>query len=134
MSFSVKLTIQSDTRYLLPLRQLVTAVVKIVGRSRFSKEAQTACTLALIEAVDNAIFHAHLHRKGLPICVSMTVKDEEIIIKIIDKGRGFNNPVIHEPSLVATKGRGLYIMSALMDKVETKKTRHGHCLTLKYKI
>lgn len=134
MSFSVKITIRSDTRYLAVLRDLMAAVAKNVGRGCFSKRAETACTLALIEAVDNAIFHAHGHRANLPVGVEIKVEKDAVIMTIIDCGPGLDHPTIHAPKLIATKGRGLFIIDRLMDGVESRLTKEGHALTLKLNL
>ena len=134
MIFSVKITIPSDTRYLAPLRQMVAAMAKIVGRKRFPHRAERSCTLALIEAVDNAIFHAHPHRRHKLIDISLTVKDKAVMMTLNDKGGGLDHPVICNPNLTATRGRGLYLMRQLMGTVKSKRTKKGHALTLTYKF
>lgn len=134
MSFSVKITIRSDTRYLALLRQFVAATAKIVGRSRLPKRAERAATLALIEAVDNAIFHAHHHRAGFPITVEIKVEKGHVAMRVADRGPGLDHPVILAPKLVATKGRGLYMMDRLMDSVESKMSGKGHELLLRLNV
>jgi len=134
MSFTVKITIPSDTRYLAVLRDLMAAVAKIVGRRSLPKRAETTCTLALIEAVDNAIFHAHRHQTVLPISVEIKVEKGAVIMTISDCGPGLDHPAVHAPKLIATKGRGLFIIDRLMDGVETRMTGKGHALTLKLNI
>lgn len=134
MSFSVKITIRSDTRYLALLRQLMSAIARIVGRKRLPKRAERACTLALIEAVDNAIFHAHHHRACLPIDVGIEVARGCVTMTVSDRGTGLDHLLIHAPKLVATKGRGLYIMDRLMDSVEGRQSLQGHELILKLNI
>jgi len=134
MSFSVKITIQSDTRYITPLRQLVSAVAKVVGRKCFPRRVERSCTLALIEAVDNAIFHAHHHRRKLPIDVTLSVKKGIVTMKVADKGPGMNHPVVHFAKPLSTKGRGLYIISKLMDGVKSQKRENGHTVILRYTI
>ena len=57
--FSCAFTIRSDTRYLLVLRRWVGAMAEAAGRGRIGKRQRIALELALTEAVDNAIFHAH---------------------------------------------------------------------------
>lgn len=134
MNFSVKITIPSDTRYLSPLRQFVAAAAKVVGVKSFPKSAQKACTLALIEAVDNAIFHAHRRRKNRLIDVALKITDEAIITKIVDKGRGFNHLSIRNPDPMITHGRGLFLMKQLMGKVESKRLKDGHAVILTYNL
>jgi anti-sigma regulatory factor (Ser/Thr protein kinase) len=134
MSFSIKLTIQSDTRYLVLLRQMVSAAALLVGRKRFPKRAEGFCTLALIEAVDNAIFHAHHHRAHVPIDIEIEIRKNAIVMSVVDRGPGLNHPVIDVPQPTATKGRGLYMMTKLMDKVETRKMHNSHELILTCRI
>ncbi len=130
MVFDLKLTVQSDTRYLAPLRQLVSAVARLTGRKRFPKRAVTACTLALIEAVDNAIFHAHDRDERLPVTIEMSVGKGAITMVVVDKGSGMGRPAIHAPELQATKGRGLFMMDKLMDGVEMRRVKGGHAVIL----
>ncbi len=130
MSFAVKISIRSDTRYLAFLRQLVAAIFKVAGRRHLPKRALRACTLALIEAVDNAIFHAHRQRANMPVDVAIKAEKGHIVMTVGDRGPGLDHPAIHAPKLVATKGRGLYMMDRLMDSVESRQTPEGHELVL----
>lgn len=134
MPFVVKFTIQSDTRYLAPLRGLVASIGRLVGKNRFPKRAVAACTLALIEAVDNAIFHAHKRVRGLPIDIEISVGKGVIVMKVVDRGPGLDHPSIHAPQLVATHGRGLFMMDKLMYGVESKKSPGRHEVALTYQI
>lgn len=134
MSFSVKIAIPSDTRYLSPLRQFMSASARIVGRRRFPRVALRSCTLALIEAVDNAIFHAHRHKKEKWIDVHLDVKKDSVVIRVTDRGRGLNHIEVKNPGLTATRGRGLYLMEQLMDSVESRTSGKRHEMILKYKL
>jgi len=134
MSFSVKIAIPSDTRYLAPLRQLMSASARLVGRKKFPRAALRSCTLALIEAVDNAIFHAHGHNKNKWIDVHLDVKKESIVIRVTDRGRGLNHIEIKNPGLTATRGRGLYLMEHLVDSVESRTSGKRHEMVLTYKL
>ena len=134
MPFVVKFTIQSDTHYLAPLRQLMASIGRVLGKKRFPKRAQTACTLALIEAVDNAIFHAHERTKELPIGIEITVGKGLVRMIVADRGPGLDHPPITAPELVSTHGRGLFMMDKLMRSVESRKTKGGHEMILTYQI
>jgi len=134
MPFSIKIAILSDTRYLAPLRRFLSAYAKIVGRKRFPRDALKFCTTALIEAVDNAIFHAHFKKKDKWIEIYLTVKNNSIIMKIADCGKGLNHMEIKNPCLTATHGRGLYVMKRLMDSVESRFSGKRHEMILTYKL
>lgn len=146
--FRSAFTIQSDTRYLALLRQWVAAMGRLAGRRAVPRQALLACTLALIEAVDNAIFHAcpprfarlprkrsasgqarqggraHRRRRPLPIRVAMSVRDEAVILEVADRGRGVGRHCLAQPELLVSHGRGLFLIHRLMSKVESR-TRHG---------
>jgi len=134
MSFSIKFTIQSDTRYLALLRQMVSAVAHLAQRKRFPKRACGFCTLALIEAVDNAIFHAHHHRVHVPIDIEIEIRNNAVIMSVVDRGPGLNHPVIDVPQPTATKGRGLYMMTKLVHHVESTKQGRRHTMKLTYRL
>lgn len=134
MAFSVKITIASDTRYLAPLRGLVEAAAKVVGPKRFPARAVRSCTLALIEAVDNAIFHAHRKHHQRPIDIALSVEPKAVVIKVADRGKGLNHLVVHNPKPMATHGRGLFLMRQLMTEVKSRKTPEGHAMILTYRL
>lgn len=136
MDFSVKISILSDTKYLAPLRGLVHAVSKAVERHDIPEQAWKACALGLIEAVDNAIFHAHQNKENEPIDVKLTVGDSAIEISILDQGLGFKTVFDPDqaPDLMSTSGRGLYLMHALMSKVERRQSEQGHEVVLTYNL
>lgn len=126
-----QLTIRSDTRYLAVLRQWVAAAAKRVGPRRFPRGALRAVTLSLIEAVDNAIFHACLPRsKGWPIDVALRVEAGRITVSVGDCGKGFCLQKTGLPSLLVTHGRGLLLMRHLMETVEHYRRGKRHVVRM----
>ena len=134
MLFSVKLTILSDTKYLVLLRQLISAVGSIVGEERFPASAHKLCALCLIEAVDNAIFHAHDSQIKQPIDVMVSVGNSALTMTVVDKGRGFDfaKEKLPDPDLLSTGGRGLFLIQTLMNKVESRLVEQGHEMVMTY--
>lgn len=80
-------------------------------------ETRRRCAVALIEAVNNAIFHAHKKRieKEIVIKIKIEGNRKKIKIEIVDEGRGFD--------MAKIKPRGIFIMASMMDKVEYKNNR-----------
>lgn len=134
MSFIIKFTIPSDTRYIAFLRELVETVALLLGRKKFPKGAEFKCKLALIEAVDNAIFHAHKHCKNEPIDVKLSVGNDLIKMSVYDKGRGFRQKKLPVPEIMASHGRGLYLIKQLMFKVRSRCIQGGHVMDMTYKV
>ncbi len=85
--------------------------------------------LCLVEAVNNAIIHAHHEEPGNNVGVEVTVYPEKIVFDVIDSGtpadpakmnadhRAALEPGSSQDSL-AESGRGLAIMQEVMDSVE----------------
>jgi len=124
----------SDTRYLAPLRQWVVAVQKIVGGGEFPESAVVPCSLALIEAVNNAIFHAHGCAKDLPVGVSLSLRKGRIQLEVVDSGPGVGNPELPGPDEMVTHGRGLFIIRELMSEVKSRVTGGFHHMRMIYEI
>ncbi len=124
MSFRLAFTIDSDTRYLAALRAMVSAVAAHNQVVRFSKALHQQLSLALIEAVDNAIFHAHRRKKTAPITIIFRVTRRRVTIEIGDTGPGLNHQSAIVPRASATHGRGLFLMRAMMGRVESVR-HHG---------
>lgn len=133
MPFHCVFTIMSDTKYLAILREWISAAQLIVGRRAFPKRAKIACTLALIEAVDNAIFHAHKKRASLPIGVSLKIGDKKVTIEVDDGGGGIGRHEVSHPDEMTDHGRGLFLIHKLMTKVESRMKGRRHLLRMTYK-
>lgn len=123
-------TIASDTRYLAPLRQWIAAMGTLAGRRMIPRRTLLACTLVLIEAVDNAIFHAHRGRRSLPIRVAMSVQDDAVVLEVVDQGRGVGRHRLARPEALVAHGRGLYLIHRLMTRVESRMQRGQHVLRM----
>lgn len=132
--FNLEFTIGSDTRYLAPLRHMVGALAKLAGKHRFPVIAQQAVSLALIEAVDNAIFHAHRRRAETPIGIALSVGAKCICVEVEDQGGGFNEDETQLVSELATHGRGLFIMRQAMHRVERETNGSSHRVRMYYDL
>ncbi len=85
------------------------------------------CTLnvrvALAEAISNAILRGNGDAANKHVRVRAVVSDEELVFDIVDEGEGFDlsaerpDPTLPE-NLHNEDGRGLFLMHALMDRVE----------------
>lgn len=133
MPFSCALTIRSDTRYLAPLRGFVRAATRVAGIWQNGGLVDALC-VALVEAVDNAIVHAHRRRKSLPIRVLLSIDTTEATIEVVDTGCGISQLSFTEPSAFACRGRGLFLIWRVMSNVESRADRRGHRLRMVKRI
>jgi serine/threonine-protein kinase RsbW len=124
--------ISSDTRYLRLLRQWLSVAVKLAGNDEFSKKDLGACSLAMVEAVDNAIFHAHGRKREIPIRVSLSIGNGSIVIEVVDCGHGLGRHKCIRPDDMSDHGRGLFLIHKLMSRVESRMRNGRHVLRMVY--
>lgn len=132
--FELAITIQSETRYLVFLRQLVRSIAKHVGIRLFPRRAQQAVSLALIEAVDNAIFHAHRRQARMPIDIVIAVDESRVRVDVGDRGKGVELDTPEPPDALATHGRGLFLIKSMVDHVESVKKKGIHWMRMTYEL
>lgn len=119
--FPIDLCIPSDVRY-------IERVVEVVVR-RCAEQALPArvCRLnvpvALTEALSNAILYGNRSDRSKGVRVRAQLDERALIMEVEDEGSGFDlSRCTGDPSETANlereDGRGLFLMQALMDRVE----------------
>ena len=99
------LSLEAEAKSLAPLRRAVQTWLTDAGAHDVH-----AVVLAVDEAVANAVEHAGLSSAAL-ITVGVEVVDEMLRVQISDHGAW------KEQAVDETRGRGLFIMNAVMDSV-----------------
>ncbi|MAM01537.1 MAG: anti-sigma regulatory factor [Flavobacteriaceae bacterium] len=99
-----------------------------------SEEKSAEVSMALIEACINAFEHSETKED---IYIHFIISDENLTIKVIDKGVGFDASAIKLPNIddkVGSKERkrgwGLMLIKELMDKVDYESDNTGTTLTM----
>lgn len=99
-----------------------------------SEEEIQACELALSEACNNAIQYAGPEGAGKQIQVDISCGPDQIELRVNDNTAGFEWPEkIDLPDFTSESGRGLYLISSLMDRVNYLRGRGQNCLVMKRK-
>lgn len=97
-------------------------VEKISSKSGLDEDLTHRVMLALSEAVTNAIVHGNKENKDKEVFVKIKISASTVIIDIQDEGEGFDPHDIPDPideeNLLATGGRGLFLMEEFADHVE----------------
>jgi anti-sigma regulatory factor (Ser/Thr protein kinase) len=118
-SSSFNATIHAAPRELAPLRR---AMRKWMHRLLVDPDALQDVLLATGEAVANAIEHAYAPGVGT-VEVNGHVGDGELEVTIVDHGHWREQRGEHQ-------GRGLSLMSAMMDRVRSETTAEGTTVTM----
>ncbi len=120
-SREVLLTIPSRLDMLAVLDQLVQA---LVHQYDFDEDTVNAVATSIIEAGTNAIQHGHGERADLPVHFRFKVEPDRFEAWVADSGAGFDlsSVLTIDPTgpegLLNSRGRGIYIMRAMMDEVD----------------
>lgn len=124
MPSELKFEITSNTHYLPLLREIV--------RRFLPPPLRLHCTIALVEGVDNAIFHAHKGKKEKWITIRIKNERPRVEMEVWDSGGGFDLNGIQLPSMYSTTGRGLFLINSLMNEVAYVKDKGRNVLKMVY--
>jgi len=94
-----------------------------------SSQVRSELATALSEALANAIIHGNKRQANKSVAVKILITSEHIQLTVKDQGDGFDFKELPNPlnpnNLKKTNGRGVYLMSLLMDKVKFTRTKDG---------
>jgi len=119
----INITIPSDIKH---LREVSSRILEGLAHYRLSEEALFEIRLCIEEAVRNAIVHGNRSDKNLPVNISYSTQDRQLVMEVEDSGAGFNPQSVPDPTaddnILKGGGRGVYLIKHLMDKVEYNDT------------
>ncbi|MEX1136125.1 MAG: ATP-binding protein [Balneolales bacterium] len=109
---------------------------KIKEWANLEENNATAVSLALSEAVTNAIIHGNKENVKKKVNIQAKLSNNVLHILIEDEGEGFTpsrlpNPLAEE-NVLKISGRGVYLMNQFCDKV--KYSDKGNLLTLTFNL
>lgn len=88
--------------------------------------------LCFEEALINAVKYGNRFRRDLKVRVLVEFDDEKVALTVEDQGRGFDPGKLadctREDHLSKNRGRGIYLMRKLMDKVEYNPKGNRVCM------
>ena len=126
----IGVTIPSDLEWLGVIDKVVEGIVEPM---ELSEEEVNAVAISVVEAGTNAIQHGNREQSELPVEFEFVVTSEAIEVTVRDRGPGFDvDAVLHaDPttpeSLLAPRGRGIFIMRSLMDRVSFRIVEGEGC-------
>lgn len=95
-------------------------------------------SLAVIEAVGNAIRHGNKFDISKYVYIKITITKKIITVVVKDEGEGFDINQVDDPTkpenLLKTSGRGIYIMRNIMKEFLVNTGKNGTIVKMKYYI
>ncbi|HEX6965885.1 MAG TPA: ATP-binding protein [Gemmatimonadaceae bacterium] len=129
---TIELEIPSDVRYIERVVELVTRHCQDLHYS--PRLCALNVRVALSEALSNAILRGNNEQPDKHVYVRAEITAEQLVLEVVDEGTGFDiceclvDPTRPE-NLFREEGRGLFLMSKLMDRVE-RYTDHGNVVRM----
>src|SRR5262249_8322839 len=110
------LTIASDLRLLPLARAFVEGVCRAAG---FDDRTTHAIVLAVDEATNNAMRHAHRDRPDAPVRIQCFLLPDALEIRLQDEGDPFDLSAVPDldPAELRVGGRGVFLMRTIMDEL-----------------
>ncbi len=113
--------IPSDVRYIEPVVERVASVAR--AREFSPRQCALNVPVALTEALSNAILRGNRGMLGQHVEIRVRISDVTLVLEVVDQGQGFDlETCTVDPTtpdhIEREDGRGLYLMSRLVDRVE----------------
>jgi anti-sigma regulatory factor (Ser/Thr protein kinase) len=125
---------------LAELETLADAVVHYCRENRISDEISYEVRLALEEAVSNTIKYGYEDQQIHMIHIRIGNENHDLILEIEDDARAFNPLEAPDPDLLLPVEKkpigqlGIYLMRAVMDDIDYKRTGDKNILQMKKRI
>ncbi len=131
----IQIELPADPAYLVVLCAAVKTFATTQG---LSNEESRRLEVAVDEVATNVIIHAYKESKDAHYRVELSRESNDIIIKIFDRGDGFELEKVPEPNVMvpiedlALGGLGLFLARKMTDQIHYQKNDNGeNCLTLR---
>ena len=111
------------------------AVQRVAERMGFDRATSDGVELAVVEAVTNSILHGYSGRSGGSVEVRARVHSDRLEIEVCDRGAPrpagmFDSARVALPEGTVEGGRGAFLITSLMDEVESRADESGNVLRL----
>ncbi len=132
-----ELKVKSSTGNLVHIRDFIQSACKLYNVDHTIVQN---IILAVDEACTNIIKHAYNNDEEQHFIISLSFKNHECIITLIDNGKSYNPEKIPQPDMPTyfkqrkVGGLGLHLMKRLMDFVEYHHEKGVNRLVMKKKI
>ncbi len=125
----IKLEIDSKTGYIDLVQSVAEKLFELLS---FEQEQIYWMSIALREAVNNAIKHGNKEDASKKVNVDFQVYTDKIRILIRDQGSGFNIKEVPDPTnennIMKSSGRGIFFIKSFMDDLEILESNENGTL------
>ena len=125
--------VPNQTRYLSLIGRIGEDIAREIDRYTGDRETLAyQINLVLTEAMSNAIKYGGSDNCDECVHILINIAENELLIRIFDYGQGFDINEIPAPdfNLLEDRGRGIFLIKALMDSVTYTRKSSGNILEM----
>lgn len=133
----INLKINSRTKYIDLVQSIAEKLFEVLG---FDYDKIYWMSIALREAVNNAIKHGNKEDPEKNVTIDFQIFSDKLRILVGDEGKGFDANKIPDPTtndnIMKAGGRGLFFIKSFMDELEiihSDETKGTKIALIKYK-
>ena len=130
----MKLTFKSSLNYLDVVHNFVNELSILL---KFEAQQKIRLSIAVSEAVTNAIIHGNKENQDGTIIVNVDIKHHQLQIDVTDEGKNDfrydpkRHGVLDENNVGMETGRGIFIMRSYLDQLKFRRIKNsGTCVSL----
>jgi serine/threonine-protein kinase RsbW len=134
---NLDIQIPNQTRYLGLIGNITELIAKEIDAGGVDRETLAYnLNLVVTEAVTNAIQYGFPRDDHDSVRVLLSYENSDLCVRVFDHGQGFDlaNLGALEVDEFCERGRGLFLIRALMDTVEYRRTECGNVLEMKKRL
>ena len=116
----VDIVVPNKKRYLSLIGNIAEEVARALENYQGDREALAYhLNVVLTEAMANAIDHSASCESEQTVRVCIFIEEDDLCVRVYDRGEGFDLDLVpdHDPGRLEERGRGLFLIRTLMDKV-----------------
>lgn len=129
---AVDIKVPNQTRYLCLIGHIGENIARTLRNYSGDRDKLAYdLNLVLTEAMANAIQHANEGDPAKEVHIEISIAEKVLTIKVFDFGQGFDiDQYIKPRPPLDEHGRGIYLMSTIMDEMAYIETEQGHVLEM----
>lgn len=129
---TINISFSSVFEFMDTVHKVSDVILQVAG---FDEDDRYWLTIAVREAITNAVKHGNKMDPEKMVDVSFRVDEEGFVVRVQDYGEGFDANHVPDPrlpeNLLKDKGRGIYYIKSFMDEVSYDiKSGRGTTVTM----
>lgn len=134
---NLDIQVPNQTRYLGLIGNITELIARELDTGASDRETLAYhLNLVVTEAVTNAIQYGSSSNEHNSVRVLLSYESNDLCVRVYDHGHGFDLANLSAPEVdeLCERGRGLFFIRTLMDKVEYRRTECGNVLEMKKRL